>query len=171
MQSPASANLRRLWDDLIGASTRWLRTILLATLVGKLAMTIMAMLLFELAGPSIDDGFTGIIGDLSPITLVDALVGAPLIESLGVVALVWILSGRLRLAAMSTALFIGLLAVPLHGLALASWCVLPLFSLFGVIQHQWRARGEAWSGFWIIAAIHFLANGVSVLAVALIPDA
>lgn len=172
MQKPMPAGYRRrLWDDLTGASTRWLRTILLAALVAKLAMTLVGVLVERLAGPSSGDGFSGVIDNVSPVLVFVTLVAAPLFESLGVVALVWFFSGRLKCAAMPTALAVGLLAVPLHGLTLGSVSVLPMFTLFGAVQHHWRARGEAWSGFWIITAVHFLANGVSVLVVAFAPSA
>ena len=161
-----TTRLRRFADDLTGASPRWRRTLVLATLVGKMSLVATGFLIQAIAGENAAQGFSGVIHDLSLATILTAIVAAPLFESLCVMALVWLFAGVLNRPALQTSILVGLAAIPFHGLSAASVSVLPLFVLFGLIQFHWRARGRAWSGFWINVVVHGLVNGSSVLLVA-----
>ncbi len=146
------------WADLFGRSDRWGRTILFATVLGRLAMLPVAAAIYGLAPNSSEEGFTGTFGDFGLGDLLTAILIAPLIESLIIVFLVWLFGVRLRAPVWLTALLVGAAFVPLHGLVLVSLAVFPIFALMAAIQFNWRRKGREWTGFWIITAVHALGN-------------
>jgi len=159
-----------VWHDLTGRSDRWLRTLVWAVIVGRLSLIVLGVTILLVA--SIGSSATAIMEEFSGLTdVLDAewvfvaLVFAPLTESLGIVFLVWLLGCRSGWGwpVWATALTCAVASVPLHGLGPLSLAVAPFFALMAVIQHNWMLRGRLWSGFWLIVAIHFAANGLGVL--------
>ena len=146
------------WTDLIGAGDRWGRTILFATVVGRLSILPIAAVIYWLAPDTTEAGHTGAFGDLGFVDLFSALVVAPLVESLIIVFLVWLFGVCLRAPVWLTALLTGAAFVPMHGLVLVSLTVFPMFALMAAIQLNWRRKGREWTGFWIITVIHALGN-------------
>ncbi len=92
------------------------------------------------------------------VDLFSALVFAPVAESLIVVLLVWLTGGLLRAPVWLTALLVGAAFVPMHGWVLVSVTVFPMFALMAAIQANWRLKGQAWMGYWIITTVHALGN-------------
>jgi len=154
--------MQRLWGALTGKSDQWFLTIVLSAVFGKLLLVAMLMIAFFAAG---DDAISGPLdGKLDSARFLDVLVLAPLVESILLVFLIWLLGFKLRLP---TAITVGLSAVvfvPLHGLTPASISVLPAFLLWGLIQYNWMARGKGEAGFKIVVAAHALANLTSIAA-------
>lgn len=144
--------------DLTGASDRWGRTILFAAVAGRLALLPVAAAIYVLAPDTTEEGHTGTFGGLGFVDLFAALVLAPLLESLIIVFLVWLIGGRLRAPVWLTALLVGAAFVPMHGMVLVSVTVFPVFALMAAIQLNWRRKGREWAGYWIITAIHTLGN-------------
>lgn len=116
------------------------------------------------------DQYSGLTDVLTAEWVFAALVFAPLIESLGIRLVVWVLGGRAGWGwpVWATSLTCALLAIPFHGLGPISLAVAPFFALMAAIQHHWMSRGRGWSGFWLITAIHLAANTVAVLAMGLL---
>lgn len=160
-----------VWRDLTGQSDRWGRTLVWAVVVGRLTMMAIGVPIMLLAGDGADDQFSGMIDGLTDAWIFAGLVFAPLIESLCIRLVVWMLGSRAGLGwpAWATALACGAIAVPLHGLSLVSLAVAPFFGLMAAIQHHWMNRGQGWAGFWLIVGIHVVANGLALLAMTLIP--
>jgi len=158
-----------LWNDLTGRSPRWVRTFFLGLVFGKLSMTLVAMAVQSL-GAEDQERFSGAPGALSLEFIFAALVFAPLLESLAVLGVVWLLArqGRRRWPVWSTALVCAALAIPLHGLSAYSVLVAPFFALMAAIQHNWMDRGQGKVGFWLNVSIHFAANSLGVLATAVL---
>lgn len=161
---PAPAQV--FWADLTGASERWGRTLLLAVVIGRLSMTALGLMVLLAAGKQSTEGFTGVLQTLDTATIFGAVIGAPLIESLIVLALVWLIGFKLRASAAVTAVLVGLAFIPQHGLALVSVMTAPFFALEALILFNWMRRGSGVGGFWLVFFIHAISNGLSVLAVA-----
>ncbi|WP_396594084.1 hypothetical protein [Brevundimonas sp. R86498] len=157
------------WADLVGASDRWGRTILFATVLGRLAILPVVALIYILVPGTTGEGYSGELTDLGPAELVAALLVAPLVESLIIVFLVWLVGIRLGAPVWLTALLTAAVFVPMHGLVLVSLIIAPLFALMAAIQMNWRRKGREWTGFWIITAIHFLGNLSAVALTAIMP--
>jgi len=169
--------LAAVWRDLTGQSDRWVRTLVLAVVIGRLslvALGVVILLAVGAAGHSDVDGvmdqYSGVIDALTAEWMFIALVFAPLTESLAIRLVVWLLGagGRRRWPVWGTSLACALLAIPFHGLGPLSLAVAPFFALMAAIQHHWMDRGRGWAGFWLITAIHVAANGAAVLGVALL---
>lgn len=159
----------RFWDDLTGRSPRWMRTFFLGLVLGKLSSVLVGLAIRSL-GFQGEEQFSGAPSALSGELIFSALVFAPLFESLAVLGVFWLLArkSRRRWPVWSTALACAVLSIPLHGLSAYSVLVAPFFALMAAIQHNWMDRGEATVGFWLIVSIHFVANGLSVLATAML---
>lgn len=165
------------WRDLTGQSDRWVRTLLLSVAIGRVSLLAVGVVIL-LAVIALDSGevdgtmdqYSGLIEALTLETVFVALVFAPLTESLAIRLMVWLAGSRVgwKWPVWATALACALLAIPLHGLGPLSLAVAPFFALMAAIQHHWMNRGRGWAGFWLITAIHFAANGVAVLTVALL---
>ena len=167
------------WRDLTGQSDRWLRTLLLAVVIGRLSLVAAGILILaavNLAAPEDAGRVTGQYSGLTDVLTAEwifiALVFAPLTESLAIRLIVWLLGRRPRPGwpAWATATASALLAIPLHGLGPLSLAVAPFFALMAAIQHHWMNRGRGWAGFWLITAIHFAANAIALLTMALLPS-
>lgn len=52
------------WADLVGASDRWGRTILFATVIGRLAILPIVALIYILVPDTSEEGYSGMPGDL-----------------------------------------------------------------------------------------------------------
>lgn len=159
--SPAS----RAWRDLIGASPRWGRTILYAVVTGRLSIMALAIAVYAIVGEGADAGFSGVIRSVDPGMIFAIVVGAPVLESLVVLLLVWLFSRKLKWPLPVTVALTALLFIPQHGISVAALVVAPFFGLMAAIQHHWLMRGRAWAGFWLIVVIHGLANGIAMGAV------
>ena len=153
--------------DLVGAGDRLGRTILFGAIVGRLAILPVAAVIYALAPDTTEEGHTGAFRDLGFVDLFTALAVAPVLESLIVLFLVWLVGGLLRAPIWLTALLVGAAFVPMHGLVLVSPTVFPMFALMAAIQMNWRRKGRTRAGFWIVTAIHALGN-FSAAGVALI---
>lgn len=156
------------WRDLTGQSDRWGRTLVLAVVVGRLSLVVLGVSILMVAGEGADDHFSGMTDALTGEWMLIGLVFAPLTESLAIRFVVWILGSRTGWGwpVWATGLACGALAVPLHGLSLVSLAVVPFFVLMAAIQHHWMNRGRGWPGFWLIVAIHLVANALGLLAMA-----
>jgi hypothetical protein len=169
--------LAAFWRDLTGQSERWLRTLVLAVVIGRLSLVAFAGAILLAVSVTADgdvDGtmnqYSGLIDALTLEWVFVALLFAPLTESLGIRLVVW-LAGSPRgwkWPVWATALACAALAIPIHGLGPLSLAVAPFFALMAAIQHHWMVRGRGWAGFWLITAIHAAANGLAVLGVALL---
>lgn len=157
---------RGFWADLTGASDRWVRTLVLAVVIGRLSMTALGLIVILAAGERSTVGFTGVIESLGAGEVFAAVVGAPVIETLILLLIVWLVGFKLKASRTVTAVVAALAFIPQHGLALASVMVAPFFALEAVILYNWMRRGKGGGGFWLVLAIHAIANGLSVLAVA-----
>lgn len=171
--SPPGAVRDSLWRDLTGQSDRWLRTLVLAVVIGRLSLVAAGVLILMAVGAGAMDRFSGLTDVLTAEWVFIALVFAPLTESLALRLVVWLLGRRPRPGwpVWPTALTCGLLAIPLHGLGPLSLAVAPFFALMAAIQHHWMARGRGWAGFALITAIHVAANAIALLTMALLPAA
>ncbi|MDP1778529.1 MAG: hypothetical protein Q8K90_07965 [Brevundimonas sp.] len=163
------------WRDLTGQSERWVLTLVLAVVIGRLSLVAVgvAILLVVAANRDPDgvmDQYSGLTDVLTAEWVFAALVFAPLIESLAIRLVVWLLGSRVgwKWPVWATALTCALLAIPLHGLGPLSLAVAPFFALMAAIQHHWMNRGRGWAGFWLITAIHLAANALALLAMALL---
>lgn len=156
------------WRDLTGQSDRWGRTLVMAVVVGRLSLVVLGVAILMVAGEGADDQFSGMSDALTDEWMFVGLVFAPLTESLIVRFVVWILGSRTGWGwpVWATSLFCGALAATLHGVSLMSLAVVPFFALMAAIQHHWMNRGRGWPGFWLIVAIHLLANALGLLAMA-----
>jgi len=162
------------WRDLTGQSDRWGRSLVWAVVVGRLTILAVGLPIYLLAGEGADDRFSGMTDVLTGEWIFVGLVFAPLTESLAIRFVVWILGSGTGWGwpVWATALACGALAVPLHGLSLVSLAVAPFFALMASIQHHWMNRDRGWQGFWLIVAIHLVANALALLAMALMgPEA
>lgn len=159
------------WADFTGASDRWMRTFILALLLGRLSMIALGVAVVAAAGEGAFENFTGVIPALDPGVVFAAVIGAPLLESLIVLLLVWLIGVKLKASRAVTAVVTGLAFIPQHGLSLLSVAVAPFFALEALILHNWMRRGRTGGGFWLIFAIHAAANVTSVLAVAMMGPA
>lgn len=175
-QIPAAPR-HSFWRDLTGQSERWVRTLVLAVVIGRLSLVavgVVVLLAVSAAGGGEVEGaldqFSGLTETLTAEWVFAALVFAPLIESLGIRLVVWVLGSRTGWAwpVWATSLTCALLAIPFHGLGPLSLAVAPFFALMAAIQHHWMSRGRGWSGFWLITAIHLAANAVAVLVMGLL---
>ncbi len=165
------------WRDLTGQSDRWVRTLVLAVVIGRLSLVafgvviLLAILVFARGdADAAMDQYSGLTDVLTAEWVFAALVFAPLVESLAIRLVVWLLGGgdRRKWPVWATSLACALLAIPLHGLGPLSLAVAPFFALMAAIQHHWMKRGRGWAGFWLITAIHFAANAVALLTMALL---
>lgn len=158
------------WRDLTGQTERWGRTLVLTVVVGRLSLVVLGVAIMMAAGEEAMDQYSGLTDVLTSEWVFLALVFAPLTESLSIRFIIWFLGSGvvLKWPVWATAMAVGALAVPLHGLSPFSLAVAPFFALMAAIQHHWMNRGRAWGGFWLIAAIHLVANALAVLAMALI---
>jgi hypothetical protein len=158
------------WRDLTGQTERWARTLVFAVVVGRLSLVALGIAILLAAGEGALDQFSGLTDVPTSEWVFIALVFAPLTESLAIRFVVWLLgSGSVwKLPVWATAMVCGALAVPLHGLSPVSLAVAPFFALMAAIQHHWMNRGRGWAGFWLIVAIHLVANAVAVCGMALI---
>lgn len=146
---------------------------MLAVVVGRLSLVALGIAILMAAGEGALDQYSGLTDVLTPEWVFVALVFAPLTESLALRLVVWMLGSRVGWGwpVWATAIACGALAVPLHGLGPVSLAVAPFFALMAAIQHHWMSRGRGWQGFWLILAIHLVANALAVLGMALIgPD-
>ena len=157
---------RGFWADLTGASDRWGRTIVYAVAVGRLSMLVLGMAVLLAVGEGGVEGFTGVIESVDAATIFASVVGAPLLESLIVLVLVWVIGFKLKASRAVTAVITGLAFIPQHGLSLVSVSVAPFFALEALILMNWMRRGAGGTGFWLVFVIHAVANGLSVLSVA-----
>jgi len=165
------------WRDLTGQGDRWVRTLVLAVVIGRLSLFAVGAVIIAAVsalapgevGRALDQ-YSGLTDVLSVEWVFVALVFAPVTESLAIRLVVWLLGRRPRpgWSAPATALTCGLLAIPLHGLGPVSLAVAPFFALMAAIQHHWMNRGRGWAGFWLITAIHFAANAIALLTMALL---
>ena len=157
------------WRDLTGQTERWGRTLLLAVGVGRLSLVALGAAILMAAGEGSMEQYSGLTDVLTAEWIFVALAFAPLTESLAIRLVVWMLGRCPRPAwpVWATSLACALLAIPLHGLGPLSLAVAPFFALMAAIQHHWMNRGRGWAGFWLITAIHLAANGLAVLAMAL----
>lgn len=167
---PKETIRQTFWRDLTGQSDRWGRTLVLAVVVGRLSFMALVLSIVLIAGEGADDNFSGIPDALTEEWIIASLAFAPLIESLAICFVVWLLGNHKGLGwpVRATSLACGVLAVPLHGLSLASFAVFPFFFLMAAIQHHWMNRGKGWEGFWLIVAIHLVANALGLIAMALL---
>ncbi len=166
MTQTASASF---WRDLTGQSERWVRTLMLAVVVGRLSLVVIGFLILMAVGPGATDQYSGMIDAVTAEWVFAALVFAPLVESLAIRLVVWVLGRRIgRWPVRATAAACALLAVPFHGLGPLSLAVAPFFALMATIQHHWMERGRGWAGFWLITAIHAAANGIALLGATLL---
>ena len=165
------------WRDLTGRSDRWVRTLVLAVVIGRLSLVAVGvgiLMVVSLASHQDPDGVMDQYSGLTDVLTVEwvfaALVFAPLIESLAIRLVVWMLGSQVgwKWPVWATALACAALAVPLHGLGPLSLAVAPFFALMAAIQHHWMDRGRGWAGFWLITAIHFAANAFALLTMALL---
>lgn len=163
MNRNAPANF---WRDLTGQSERWARTLVLAVVVGRLSLVVIGFLILMAVGPGATDQYSGMIDAVTAEWVFAALVFAPLVESLAIRLVVWML-GR-RWPVRVTAAACAFLSVPFHGLGPLSLAVAPFFALMAMIQHHWMERGQGWAGFWLITAIHAAANGIALIGAALL---
>lgn len=163
------------WRDLTGQSDRWVRTLVLAVVIGRLSLVAAGVAILLAISAAADGDIDGAMDQYSGLTdvlnaewIFAALVFAPLVESLAIRLVVWLLGGgdRRRWPVWATSLACALLAIPLHGLGPLSLAVAPFFALMAAIQHHWMNRGRGWAGFWLITAIHVAANALALLAMA-----
>jgi len=155
-----------LWRDLTGQSERWVRTLVLAVVVGRLSLVVLGFLILLAFGAGATDQYSGMIDAVTAEWVFVGLVFAPLIESLAIRLVVWML-GR-RWSVRVTAAACAVLSIPFHGIGPLSLAVAPFFALMAMIQHHWMERGRGWAGFWLITAIHAAANGIALLGAALL---
>lgn len=169
--TPKAADVIRhsFWRDLTGQSERWLRTIVLSVLVGRLSLLAIGSVVVAVAGIEVVEQYSGRIESLKPGVILSALLVAPIIESLAIRLAVWVFGSRFgwKWPVWATALACAALAVPLHGLGPMSLVAAPFFGLMAAIQHHWMVRGRGWAGFWLITAAHAAGNTVGVLTTAL----
>lgn len=153
-----------VWRDLTGQSDRWVRTLLLAVIIGRLSLMAVGVVVLLAFGEGATDGFSGLTESLDLEWVFAGLLFSPIVESLGIRLVVWLLGSRAGWGwpVWATALSCALLAIPLHGLSPVSVAVAPFFALMAMIQHHWMDKGRGWSGFWLIVAIHVVANGAAI---------
>lgn len=150
-------------DVLAGRSRHAFLTMILAAIVGLILINLIGSLIFAIGGPETSEGSSSVVYEITQKVLVGALLVAPILESLIVWVTVWLLRSKIGLGRVMTVMLSGLLSVPLHGLAAASWAVLPGFALHTLIFMNWRERGNARRGFFVIVGAHFLQNAGAVL--------
>jgi hypothetical protein len=152
------------WADLTGASPRWVRTVVYAALVGRLAALPLGLIVGAVWGEAGFAGFSGLIEAVDLRLILLAVVFAPLVEQLLVLVAVGILHWGLRFPPWPAALISAAGCCALHGLVPASILVFPLFALLGIVQINRARRGSLLAGFGLGVLIHALANGVAVLS-------
>jgi hypothetical protein len=167
--APASTRLARAWNDLTGRSPRWTRTLLYAVLASRLSMVLIGVVVVLLAGEGVEENFSGLVTEIDALSTFGIVIFAPVLESLMLLFVVWLLGRKLRWPVPFAAVAAGLLFVPLHGLSLASLTIGPFFALMAAIQLNWLARGRGHAGFWLVVLIHALSNSVAVVTVAAFP--
>ncbi|TPG43342.1 hypothetical protein EAH79_06075 [Sphingomonas koreensis] len=150
-------------DIITGRSTNALATSITAGLVGRLLMLAVAFPIEALFGEAASAGFSGRIDSVDPIALfVEAVVFAPLFESLIVWLIVWVMHGKFGASCLPTALMCGAIHAGMHGFALMSLSVFPTFALHGLILANWSDRRRAGTGYWTVAGAHAVQNGISL---------
>jgi len=168
---------RRFKADLTGESDRWGRTILYGVVFARLAfvaVTLAIVLVYVLSTGETDfaaifAGTSTTISEVNAAEIISGLLLAPLLESLLLAFLVWLMSSKLRWRPWIMALVCALIFVPLHGLAIGSLIVVPFFWLMALVQYNWMRRGDGLGGYWIVVAMHALSNGSSYLTTAMFP--
>ena len=159
-----------VWRDLTGQSDRWVRTLLLGVIVGRLSLLVIGVGVLMAFGGGALEGFSGLIEIPDLEWMFFGLLFAPIVESLGIRLAVWVLGSRIGWGwpVWATALICAALAIPLHGLTPLSFAVAPFFALMASVQHNWMNKGRAWAGFWLIVVIHAVANGAAIGAMILL---
>ena len=168
---------RRFKADLTGESDRWGRTILYGVVLARLSLATVSLaisLVYVLSTGETDFAviFSGTtISEVNAIQIFSGVFLAPLLESLFLAFLVWLISSKLRWRPWIMALVCALIFVPLHGLAIGSLIVVPFFWLMALVQYNWMRRGDGLGGYWIVVTMHAISNGVAFLSVAMSPFA
>jgi hypothetical protein len=152
------------WADLTGTSARWVRTVVYAALFGRMAALPLGLIVGAIWGEAGFAGFSGLIEAVDLRLILLAVVVAPLVEQVLVLAAVGILHWGLRLPPWPAALIAAAGCCALHGLVPASVLVFPLFAVLGIVQINRGRRGSLRAGFGLGVLIHALANGVAVLS-------
>jgi len=154
--------LQRIILALAGRSNEVLLSLICVAVAGKAALMLSGLAILSVVGESGFQGFSGEPGALVPLEAFAAVFVAPLLETLLLMLFVW--GGiRCRLSYGPAVSIAAALFVPLHGIAVASLMVFPMFSIFASVLYSWMLRGEARTGFWIVTGAHALGNGLSVL--------
>lgn len=159
-----------VWRDITGQSDRWMRTLLLVVIVGRISLLAIAVGVLMAFGGGAMEGFTGLIETPDLEWMFFGLLVSPMVESLAIRLAVWVLGSRVGWGwpVWATALTCATLAVPMHGFTPVSLAVAPFFALMAMVQHHWMNRGRGWAGFWLIVAIHAVANGAAIAGVILL---
>jgi len=166
---------RRFKADLTGESDRWGRTILYGVVFARLAFApvILAIALVYVLSTGETDpsksfsGTSALISEVDAFAIVSGVFLAPLLESLILAFLVWLMSSKLRWRPWVTALVCALIFVPPHGLAIGSVIVAPFFWLMALVQCNWMRRGDGMGGYWVVVTMHALSNASSLLTTAM----
>lgn len=170
---------RRFKADLTGESDRWGRTVLYGVVFARLAFaTVMLaiVLVYELstgqtAPSSILSGTSTTISEVNAIEIFDAVLFAPLWESLALAFLVWLMSSKFGWRPWITALVCALIFAPLHGLSIGSLVIGLFFWQMALVQCNWMRRGDGLGGYWIVVTMHAIWNGSAYLSKAMSPFA
>lgn len=169
----------RFWADATGASPRWGRTIIYGVVVARLSLVPMLILVGlidwaahgDAPGPGSLEGFSGAIGQIDAVLILSALIFAPVLESLLVAFLTWLVGFRLKLPLWPTATLVGLAFVPLHGLVPASLVIAPFFILMAAVWYNWQQRNDGLGGYGVVMTMHAASNGLALVTTAILRGA
>jgi hypothetical protein len=171
--APSLSRLRWIRARLLGRADDVVGTALTAGVFSKLlgiliAVPVSLCVTLTTGGDATKD-FSGQVRTIDSDWLEAALVVAPLLESLILLAVTWLVRRVLGLAEIPAALCAGLILVPLHGLAAFSLTVFPTFALQALIAMRWQARGRPIAACVVVAATHLVHNLLSIGLAAVLP--
>lgn len=151
----------KFWRALTGKSDDIVLTFVLVVVVSKIAFSAIWFLLMPVASGSAG-GFSGRqSGDLGRDVFVLVLF-CPIFETSIVWFSLWLLGSILHVRRRTTVALAGLIHVPLHGLVVVSFSVLPFFLLNALILQNYRDRGRGGAGYALLIAIHAFFNGAAI---------
>ena len=124
--------------DLTGASDRWGRTLLYQVVAGRLSILVVYLLLMLATPNTTTEGFSGVVQSLDATTYISALIAAPLVESLILLAIVGLVGGKFEAPRWLTVLMAGGVFLPMHGLVLMSLVIVPFLNVTAEPFCSWK---------------------------------
>lgn len=151
----------KFWRALTGKSDDVILTFVLVVIVSKFAFSAIWLFLVPFASGSAGRFSGRQSGDLGRDVFV-LVFFCPIFETSIVWFSLWLLGSILRVRRRMTVALAGLIHVPLHGLVLVSFSVLPFFLLNALILQNYRDRGRSGAGYTLLIAIHAFFNGAAI---------